>query len=512
MKKRNHFLYTDKSIVSQKIKEAFSSVLPISIIVLILAVTVAPVDTDVMLAFLLGVVFTVVGMGLFTLGADTAMTPIGEYVGMSVVKTKKMWIIVPVFFIMGVLITVSEPDLQVLAGQLKETIDDTVLILTVGVGVGFFLVIAFLRIVFKIKLKYLLVVLYTAVFVLAFFVPDNFIPLAFDSGGVTTGPMSVPFIIAIGTGIAALRSDNSAEDDGFGLTALCSVGPILAVMILGIIYKPETIDVTQNGLAHVANSRELAVEFLSAFPTYLLEVGKALLPIIGLFFIVKVFGAKNGKSELIKITVGCVYTYVGLVMFLVGVNAGFLPLGKYLGEEIGKLSYNWIIVPIGMVLGYFVVAAEPAVHVLTVQVYEVTSGAVPKKALSTALMIGVAVSVGLAMLRILLHIPIMYFLVPVYLIALSLSFVVPDIFTAIAFDSGGVASGAMATGFVLPLALGLCEAVGGNLATEGFGVVAFVAMTPLITIQLLGLIYKKKTLALKKAAEKPSSDKEDILE
>lgn len=505
-------MYTDKTVVSQKIKEAFSSVLPISIIVLILAVTVAPVDTDIMLAFLLGVVFTVVGMGLFTLGADTAMTPIGEYVGMSVVKTKKMWIIVPVFFIMGVLITVSEPDLQVLAGQLKETIPSTALILTVGVGVGFFLVVAFLRIVFKIKLKYLLVALYTIVFVLACFVPENFIPLAFDSGGVTTGPMSVPFIIAIGTGIASLRSDNAAEDDGFGLTALCSVGPIIAVMILGIIYEPENFNVTQSSPVQAADSRELAASFLSSFPEYFKEVAVALLPIIGLFFIVKLFGAKNGKSELIKIIVGCVYTYVGLVMFLVGVNAGFLPLGKYLGEKIGALSYNWIIVPIGMLLGYFVVAAEPAVHVLTVQVYEVTSGAVPKKALSTALMIGVAVSVGLAMLRILLHIPIMYFLIPVYLIALILAFIVPDIFTAIAFDSGGVASGAMATGFLLPLALGLCEAVGGNVAREGFGVVAFVAMTPLITIQLLGLIYKKKTLALKKAAEKGSSEKEDILE
>lgn len=511
MKKRNYFLYTDRTIVSQKIKEAFSSVLPIAVIVIILSFTVAPVDSGLMLAFLLGVVFTVVGMGLFTLGADTAMTPIGEYVGMSVVKTKKMWIILPVFFIMGLLITVSEPDLQVLAGQLKESINNTVLIVTVGAGVGFFLVVAFLRMVFKIKLKYMLVVLYVAVFIMSFFVPENFIPLAFDSGGVTTGPMSVPFIIAIGTGIAALRSDNSAEDDGFGLTALCSVGPIIAVMILGIIYEPE-ITVSSDYATGAANSQELAVSYLSYFPEYFKEVAVALLPIIGLFFIVKIFGAKTGKTELIKITVGCVYTYVGLVMFLVGVNAGFLPIGYYLGERIGALSYNWIIVPIGMVLGYFVVAAEPAVHVLTVQVYEVTAGAVPKKALSTALMIGVAVSVGLAMLRIILHISIMYFLVPVYLIALVLAFVVPDIFTAIAFDSGGVASGAMATGFLLPLAIGLCNAVGGDVATEGFGVVAFVAMTPLITIQLLGLIYKKKTLALKKAEEKRLSEKEDILE
>ncbi len=512
MKKRRTFFYTDRSVVSEKIKEAFSSVLPISIIVLLLSVTVAPVSTDMMLSFLLGVVFTVTGMGLFTLGADTAMTPIGGYVGENVVKTKRLWIILPVFFIMGVLITVSEPDLQVLAGQLKDTINSTVLIVTVGVGVGVFLVIAFLRIVLKIKLKYILVFFYAALFILALFVPDNFIPLAFDSGGVTTGPMSVPFIIAIGTGIAALRSDGSAEDDGFGFTALCSVGPILAVMILGIIFKPESFKITENVIPDADNSRDIALSFLSSFPSYLKEVAVALLPIIALYFVVRIFGEKTSKTDTVKILVGCIYTYVGLVFFLVGVNAGFLPLGYFLGEWIGNLSYNWIIVPIGMLLGYFVVAAEPAVHVLTVQVYEITGGAVPKKALSSALMIGVAVSVGLAMLRILLHIPIMYFLIPVYFIAIALSFAVPDIFTAIAFDSGGVASGAMATGFILPLALGLCNAVGGNAATEGFGVVAFVAMTPLITIQMLGLMYKKKTLALKKKTEESAAEKEEILD
>ena len=512
MKKKSSFFLFDKTIIFQKINEAFASVLPISIIVIILAVTIAPVDSGLMLSFLLGVFFTVVGMGLFTLGADKAMTPIGEYVGMSVVKTKKMWIILPVFFIMGVLITVSEPDLHVLAGQLAETINSTVLIFTVGIGVGVFLVIAFLRVILKVKLKYILVFFYVCVFVLAFFVPSNFIPLAFDSGGVTTGPMSVPFIIAIGTGIAALRSDNGADDDGFGFTALCSVGPIIAVMILGIIFKPESFSISTDSSIVANDSREVSVSFLKTFPSYFKEVAIALLPILAMYIIVRLFGQKSDKTNTLKIIVGCIYTYLGLVLFLVGVNAGFLPLGYYLGDKIANLTFNWIAVPIGMVLGYFVVAAEPAVHVLTVQVYEITGGAVPKKALSTALMIGVAVSVGLAMLRILLQIPIMYFLVPAYLIALILTFVVPDIFTAIAFDSGGVASGAMATGFILPLALGLCKAVGGDLATDGFGVVAFVAMTPLITIQILGLVYKKKTLALKKGAKAQEEAREEILD
>ena len=511
MKKQSNFLMRDKTIISQKVKEAFSSVLPITAIVLVLCFTIVGLDSGLFLAFILGSLMVCVGMGLFTLGADTAMTPIGEYVGTSVMKTKKIWIIVPICFIVGVLITISEPDLQVLASQLAKTVDPWTLILTVGVGVGVFLAMAFLRIVLKIRLSVLLIFFYGAVFVLSFFVPDAFIPLAFDSGGVTTGPMSVPFIIAIGTGVAAMRSDKGAETDGFGLTALCSIGPIIAVMILGIIFKPDSIDTSSTSVIVIENSKDLIAVFGHALPDYIKEVAIALLPIVAFFFIFQLFGSKLTKQNIIKILIGVLYTYVGLVLFLVGVNVGFLPVGSYIGKAIGALSYNWIIVPIGMVIGYFVVAAEPAVHVLTKQVFEITSGAIPKKALRFSLMIGVAVSVGLAMLRILLNIPIMYFLIPGYLIALVLTFVVPDMFTAIAFDSGGVASGAMTASFLMPLALGVCSSVGGNVATEGFGVVAMVAMTPLITIQILGLVYRIKMSKVKKKKQ-DYVDQDEIIE
>lgn len=510
--KKKFVLRMARTATADKIKEAFSSVMPITLIVLVLCVTVAPIESGTFLAFILGAVFTVTGIGLFTLGADTAMTPIGEYVGTAVVKTKKIWLIVPVLFVVGVLITVAEPDLQVLAGQLSETVNNMVLLFTVGIGVGIFLAVAFLRIVLKIKLKYILAVLYVAVFVLSFFVPENFVPLAFDSGGVTTGPISVPFIIAIGTGIATLRNDKNAEDDSFGLTALCSVGPILAVMILGIIYHPENFIVSESAAVEVSDSRELFALFLSEAPKYLKEVAIGLLPIICFYLIFRFFGEKTDRRGLIKVAIGVAYTYAGLVLFLLGVNVGFLPVGHYLGGTIGALPYNWIIVPIGFIIGFFVVAAEPAVHVLKKQVYEITSGAIPQRALSLSLMIGVGTSVALAFTRILLHIPIMYFLIPVYAVALILMFFVPDVFTAIAFDSGGVASGAMTTSFVLPLALGLCNAVGGNIAAEGFGIVAFVAMTPLLTIQILGLVYKIKSRKKAKETSSEDQEKEDIID
>ncbi len=513
MKGRKNFLHADKTIINEKVKEAFSSVLPITLIVLLLCLTIVPIESGMFLAFIVGAVLVVVGMGLFTLGADTAMTPIGEYVGSSVMKTKKIWLIIFICFIVGVLITIAEPDLQVLASQLASSVDNWTLILAVGAGVGVFLVIAFLRVVLKIKMSLLLLICYTAVFVLSFFVPKTFVPLAFDSGGVTTGPMSVPFIIAIGTGVASMRSDKSAETDGFGFTALCSVGPIIAVMILGIILQPENIQPTNSAVVTINNSKDLLGAYITSLPHYLKEVAIALAPIVGFFLIFQLFGQKLGKERVIRIFIGVLYTYVGLVFFLLGVNVGFLPVGSYLGKAIGALDYNWIIVPIGMLIGFFVVAAEPAVHVLTKQVYEITGGAIPKKALSTSLMIGVACSVGLAMLRILLHIPIMYFLIPAYAIALILTFIVPEMFTAIAFDSGGVASGAMTASFLMPLALGLCGAVGGNIATEGFGVVAFVAMTPLIAIQILGLVYKIKMAKLKaKHQSELEGDNEEIID
>ena len=509
--RRTNFFRADKTIINEKVKEAFSSVLPITLICLVLCFFVVPIESGAFLSFLLGAFLVVVGMGLFTLGADTAMTPIGEYVGTTVMRSKKIWVIVLVCFIVGVLVTISEPDLAVLATQLEQTIDKWTLILTVGVGVGVFLVIAFLRIVLRISLSYLLIGCYSAVFVLSFFVPQTFVPLAFDSGGVTTGPMSVPFIIAIGTGVASMRSDKSAENDGFGLTALCSVGPIISVMILGIIFKPESFAVTENAINPPAYSTQLLGDYLVALPHYMKEVGIALLPIVAFYFLFRIFGQKTEKNQVIRILIGVLYTYVGLVLFLLGVNVGFLPVGSYLGYALGNLDYNWIVVPIGMIIGYFVVAAEPAVHVLTKQVYEITSGSIPKKALSGSLMIGVAVSVGLAMLRIIFNIPILYFLIPGYLIALVLTFIVPNIFTAIAFDSGGVASGAMTASFLLPLALGVCKAVGGNVATEGFGLVAMVAMTPLIAIQILGLIYKIKMQKLRKKSQEKQSETEEII-
>ncbi len=482
---------TAKQKLIAKIKESLAAVLPITLIVFVLCFTVAPVPASALLSFLFGAFFLIIGMGLFTLGADMAMTPMGEHVGSYITKSKKLWLVIFGGLFIGIMITLAEPDLQVLASQVPA-IPNQVLILSVAIGVGFFLVVALLRILFGISLSTLLVIFYIAVFALSFFVPKDFLAIAFDSGGVTTGPMTVPFIMALGVGVASIRSDKHAENDSFGLVALCSIGPILAVLILGLVYHPGEGSYTPTVLPDISDSKELWQEFALHLPEYFQEVLFAIGPIV-LFFIVFQFVAlKLQKKELAKIGIGVMYTYIGLVLFLTGVNVGFMPLGSYLGTLIAQLPYNWILIPIAMIIGYFIVKAEPAVHVLNKQVEELTDGAISVKAMETSLSIGVSLSLGLAMLRVLTGISVIWMLIPGYAIAIGLSFVTPKIFTSIAFDSGGVASGPMTATFVLPFAMGACEALGGNVLTDAFGVVAMVAMTPLITIQVLGLVYKWK--------------------
>ncbi len=382
-----------------------------------------------------------------------------------------------------------------------------------AVGVGIFLVVALLRILFQIPLNGLLIASYIVIFALAAFAPKDFLAVAFDSGGVTTGPMTVPFIMALGLGVSSTRSDGKAGEDSFGLVALCSVGPILAVLVLALVYQAAGAYVP-NLVPEAGDSRELWRLFAQGFPVYAREMGAALAPIAAFFAVFQVVSLRMPRKNVLKIVVGLLYTYVGLVLFMTGVNVGFLPAGTYLGRQIAALDQNWVLIPIGMLMGWFIVQAEPAVHVLNRQVEELTSGAIPGRAMSTSLSIGVAVSIGLAMLRVLTGVSIFVLLVPGYLCAIGLSFVVPKIFTAIAFDSGGVASGPMTATFLLPFAMGACETLGGNVVTDAFGVVAMVAMTPLITIQLLGLAYKwklrKTEMPDAAAPEIPAADDEII--
>ncbi|GHV29241.1 membrane protein [Synergistales bacterium] len=474
--------------LKEKIRESLSSVVPITVIVFLLSVSITPISTGATIMFLVGAVMLIVGMGFFSLGADTAMMPMGEALGAQIAQTSKTWLVVIAAFVIGIAITIAEPDLQILAGQVPA-IPDAVLILTVGVGVGVFLVVAMLRVLFKVRLPVLLLVFYIGLFILAEFAPGDFISVAFDSGGVTTGPITVPFIIALGVGLSSLHEDASSQEDSFGLVALCSIGPIIAVLLLGIGYNPSESGYTSLEEVAVITTQDVAIQFARHLPEYAKEVILALAPICLFMLVFQLVTRKFSKRRLATMMIGFVYTLIGLTLFLTGVNVGFIPAGHLIGAELAMSEYSWLLIPVGMVIGYYIVVAEPAVHVLNKQVEEISRGAIPQKVLMRALSVGVAISLAFAMLRVLTGISLSWIVLPGYAIAITLTFFTPGIFIGIGFDSGGVASGVMTSTFVLPFAIGACETLGGNVLTDAFGVVALIAMTPLITIQLVGLIY-----------------------
>jgi hypothetical protein len=479
--------------------EAFSSVLPITAIVLVASIILVPMSAGIIVMFLTGAALLIIGMGFFTLGADMAMMPMGEGIGTQLTKTSNLALALGISFLMGLIITIAEPDLQVLAGQLAESLNPWTLIITVGIGVGLFLALSLLRVLFGIPLMVLLLIFYAITFGIAGYMlttPDGpFISIAFDSGGVTTGPITVPFMLAMCVGVASLRGDKNSKDDSFGFVALCSVGPILSVLILGMLKHINTVspeEAVDTSAIALYTDRDVVLSFLESFPETIKEVAAALSAIVVFFLIFQLISRRYNRHQLTRIVIGFIYTFIGLVVFLTGVNVGFIPVGHLFGSGLASSELKWVLVPLSMVIGYFIVAAEPAVHVLNKQVEDVSQGAITQKVMNTGLSIGMSLALGITMVRILTGISIIWILIPGYAFALILTFFVPRMFTGIAFDSGGVCSGPMTSTFLLPLALGACEGVGGDMMKDAFGIVAMVAMTPLVVIQLLGLIYGRK--------------------
>jgi len=471
-----------------KIKEALVSALPITAIVYIMALTPwFNFSTTELITFTIGAVLLILGIGLFNLGADLAMTPMGTHVGAGLSKQRKLGLLLAVCFVLGMLITIAEPDLQVLATQVSAVMNGTVLVYAVGFGVGAFLVIAVLRIVFNRPLGIILTLFYMLLFAMALLLVvrgnERLLPMAFDSGGVTTGPITVPFIMALGVGISSVLGNRKSQENSFGLVALCSVGPVLAVLVLGIF--------SQNDLTYTVPDyrvdNDIVGSFVHAFGHTAREVAVALGLIVAFFLVCQVAFLRLPRKRLLRIAIGVLFTYVGLVIFLTGVNVGFMPIGYKLGYELAKIDKVFLVV-LALIMGVLVVLAEPAIHVLNGQVEEITGGSISRRAMITGLCVGVGLSIALSVIRIVFDFSLVYYVVPGYFISLGLALFVPRVYTAIAFDSGGVASGPMTSGFILPFAVGVCVAVQGEEAVlrDAFGVVSLVAMTPLITIQLLG--------------------------
>lgn len=484
------------NVLLKKFKEVTLAVLPITIIVLILNFTIAPIGLESVWRFIVGAVFIILGLGVFLFGADSGIQPIGSLMGSALTKSKKIWIMVVFGIILGFLITIAEPDLLVLAGQVNGVTSGVIskleLLVVVSLGVGVLLVLGLLRIVFDISLSKVLTILYGGIFLLAIFTSSSFLAISFDAAGATTGSMTVPFILALGLGVSTVKGGNKSEEDSFGLVAIASTGPIISVLIMSILSK---VKVNVGNLPYDPTATNGIVSpFIKAIPHTFVEVLIALLPLLIMFCIFQVLFFKLPKKKFNKILKGLAYTLLGLVLFLVGVNAGFMEAGSSIGYVVASLEYNWILIPIGFVLGFTVIFAEPAVYVLNEQIENVTSGHIKKNVILYTLCLGVAFAVALSMIRIMVPwIQLWCYLLPGYLISIAMSYYVPKIFVGIAFDSGGVASGLMTATFILAFAQGAAEAIdGANVLIDAFGIIAMVALTPLIAIQILGLLYKRK--------------------
>ena len=456
--------------LKEKIQESLSTVLPITAVVLLLSIFLLPIDVGTIALFLTGACFLIVGMGFFQLGAEISMMPLGEGVGHHLVRTKNLLITIVVCFIVGMIITVAEPDLQVLSNQVPS-VPNAVLVWTVAFGVGILLNISLLKI---------LIVLYPVLFLVSFLVPADFTAIAFDSGGVTTGPMTVPFIMALGIGFSSARCDKNSDSDSFGLVALCSIGPILMVLLLSIFYNPGDASYSIAEIVELATMQDVVRQFIIALPTYIKEVSVIIFPVLLVFAVFQLFTRQYRGRQILRMLVGLLYTLIGTILFLTGVNTGFAPVGIRLGADLAGGPFKWMLVPVGILVGFYIVKAEPAVQVLNNQVEEITNGTVSRDSMNRCLSIGVAAAVGLAMIRILTGVNIYWILIPGYTLALIMARKTDPIFVGIAFDSGGVASGPMTSTFLLPMAIGACTGVGGNITTDAFGVVALVALAPII--------------------------------
>lgn len=494
----------NKQLLHQ-VKEAALSVLPLCVIIFALHFTVAPMPLGTLALFIPSVLLLIAGLVIFSIGSEMSMIPIGEMIGSELTKSRNLLVIIIAGLFLGTVMTIAEPDLQVLTNQVPA-IPNMALVGAVALGVGLFLVLALLRIIFQLDLRLMFLISYAIAFFIAGVFSPDFLAVAFDSGGVTTGPITVPFILSMGIGISAIRGSKNAEEDSFGICALSSIGPVIAVLILGIFYDA-------NGSGYAFESPETASSIGDVIRLYAMgladsftDVLTVLLPIAVIFFVAQIVRFRLSRTTFVKIVVGLIYSLVGITLFLTGINIGFLPTGTYLGTKIAALSYNWVLIPISGIIGFFVVYAEPAVHVLNKQVEDITNGAITQKMMMAGLSVGVSLGLILSVVRILFQLSFWYFLLPGYVLALALSFFTPKIFTAIAFDSGGVASGTMTAAFILPFAVGICNSVGGNVMTDAFGIISMVAMMPLISIQVLGVVYNLK----KKRNEAIESEQGDL--
>lgn len=474
-----------KNKLTESLIDALKSVMPIVIIIIGISFIV-DIPNKAILSFSISAILLIIGIAVFTTGANMSMIKIGEKIGDLLVRKRKKWLILIASVIVGVVITISEPDLIVLANELAS-IPNMLLIILVALGVGIFLLIGVYRILKNLSFRMIITLGLIFIMILLYFTPQEFISVAFDSGGVTTGAMGVPLIVAFGYGISKLRSGKDAKSFSFGLCGICSLGPVIIVLILGFFFRVDNYFETTGFI----NNYGIIENIINCFVKSLKEISLALLPILLVFYISQLFDKKMNKYEHFRMIFGVILSLFGLTLFLTGVSSGFLEIGYRIGSTFANSSFKYLLIPLGMVIGFIIIKLEPAVKILIKKISDLTEGSISEELISLCLSIGVSIAIGLSLIRIYFGIPMIYIIVPGYFLAAILMYFTPNMFAAIAFDSGASASGAMTTSFLLPLCIGACVSLDSNIMVNAFGVGALVSLTPIITVQVLGILYNR---------------------
>lgn len=473
----------------EKCKESAISVLPFFAIITLLYLVFLPFSIFALLSIIVATILMIVGMSLFSVGVDMSTMKMGGYVGSNLSKSRRLSLMAILSFVLGFMVTIAEPDLMVLAEQVPGISSKWIILITVSLGTGVFLLLATIRIIFRISIRTILIISYALALILCLFAPNNFLPLSYDTIGVTTGAVSVPFIMAFGLGICAVRSGKNNQEDGFGLVALASIGPVISMLIVSIFIKTDSTILTES-TSMISSANQWGVSIGSSILSYLKEVFVVIIPIFVFFLIYNFKYLKLPKTQLLRIAIGLMYCYIGLVAFLTGVSSGYLPMADWLGYTIAMSDFRWVIIPIAVLIGFFLVFAEPAVHVLNKQVEDITDGVISKKTMLIGISIGVALAMLIVSIRALFGFEFVYLIVPLTIIMIVLNIYTPNLFSGIAFDSGGAAAGSLAASFVLPFIIGICKAIGGDVMLYGFGTIGIISILPTIVIQIMGIRYQ----------------------
>lgn len=474
----------------EKCKESLISVIPFFVIIVTLYLVFLPFSVFGLLSIVFATILMIIGMAMFNVGVDMSTMKMGGYVGSHLSGSRKLSFMCILSFVLGFIVTIAEPDLMVLAEQVTGISSKWIIIITVSLGTGLFLLLSTIRTIFRLSLKTILIISYVLTLLLALFAPNSFLPLAYDSIGVTTGAVSVPFIMAFGLGICAVRSGKNNQEDGFGLIALASIGPVLAILIVSLFVKSGGASCTADVVETITTASAWGNIVLGSLLSYLWDVFIVIIPIFIFFLIYNFIYLKLPKTSIMRIFIGILYCYMGLVLFLTGVSSGYLPMADILGFTIYNEGYKWLLVPLSVIIGFFLVFAEPAVHVLNKQVEDITGGVIKKKTMLIGMSIGVAIAMLLIVFRIIFEIDFVYIVAPLVVLLLVLSIYTPNLFVGIAFDSGGAAAGSLSASFVLPFVIGICKSASLDSMLFGFGAIAIVSILPTIVIQIMGIRYQ----------------------